>query len=117
MPHFKAFDLMNMQYEIRICQKILNKATNDKNQHPPLPFEHTAPLPYTLWSGVWFLVTGLSNEKNIIFLFEENIADFLHSTPSKKKENLKKCLTNCFESCKPLVIKSVDKYEKKHIKP
>ena len=74
-------------------------------------------LPYTLWSGVWFLVTGLSNEKNIIFLFEENIADFLHSTPSKKKENLKKCLTNCFESCKPLVIKSVDKYEKKHIKP
>ena len=30
-PNFNAFDLMNMQYEIRICQKILNKATNDKN--------------------------------------------------------------------------------------
>jgi hypothetical protein len=31
MPHFKAFDMINLQYEIRIWQKILNKATNDKN--------------------------------------------------------------------------------------
>ena len=43
MHHFKAFDLMNMQYETRICQKILNKATNDKNQHPP-PLLSTLPL-------------------------------------------------------------------------
>ena len=29
MHHFKAFDLINLQYEIRIWQKIINKATND----------------------------------------------------------------------------------------
>ena len=27
MPHFKAFGLMNLQYEIRICHKIHNKGT------------------------------------------------------------------------------------------
>ena len=43
MPHFKAFDQMNMQYQIRICCKILNKAINDKNQHPP-PLLSTLPL-------------------------------------------------------------------------
>ena len=31
MPHFKAFCMMNLQYEIRIWYKILNKTTNDKN--------------------------------------------------------------------------------------
>ena len=37
MPHFKAFGMINFQYEIRIQYKILNKATKDKNQHlPPL---------------------------------------------------------------------------------
>ena len=25
MPHFKAFGMMNLQYEIRICHKIHNK--------------------------------------------------------------------------------------------
>ena len=49
MPHFKDFDLMNMQYEIRISQKIVNKATNDKKLASAPTFEHTAPLPYTLW--------------------------------------------------------------------
>jgi hypothetical protein len=27
MPHFKAFGMMNLQYEIRICNKIHNKDT------------------------------------------------------------------------------------------
>ena len=27
MPHFKAFCMMNLRYEIRICQKIYNKGT------------------------------------------------------------------------------------------
>ena len=27
MPHFKAFGMMNLQYEIRICQKIHDKGT------------------------------------------------------------------------------------------
>ena len=27
MPHFKAFGMMNLQYEIRICHKIHNKGT------------------------------------------------------------------------------------------
>ena len=31
MPHFKAFFMKNLKYEIRIWYKILNKATNDKN--------------------------------------------------------------------------------------
>ena len=31
MPHFKTFGIINLQYEISIWQKILNKATNDKN--------------------------------------------------------------------------------------
>ena len=53
MTHFKAFNMMNMQYEIKIWEKILNKATNDKNQHPPPPFEHTAPLTFTLWECVY----------------------------------------------------------------
>ena len=35
MHHFKAFDMINLQYEIKVWKKILNKATNDKNQHPP----------------------------------------------------------------------------------
>ena len=30
MHHFKAFDMINLQYEIRIWKKILNKATSDK---------------------------------------------------------------------------------------
>ena len=30
MPHFKAFSMINLQYEIRLWQKILDKATNDK---------------------------------------------------------------------------------------
>ena len=49
MYHFKDFDMMNLQYEIKIWKKMLNKTTNDKKLHPPPPFEHTAPLPYTLW--------------------------------------------------------------------
>ena len=32
MPHFKAFGMINFQYEIRIWYKILNKATNGKKQ-------------------------------------------------------------------------------------
>ena len=35
MYHFKAFDMMNLQYEIKIWKKMLNKAKNDKKQHPP----------------------------------------------------------------------------------
>ena len=35
MHHFKAFDMINLQYEIKIWKKILNKATIDKKQHPP----------------------------------------------------------------------------------
>ena len=31
MHHFEAFDMLNLQHEIRIWLKILNKATNDKN--------------------------------------------------------------------------------------
>jgi hypothetical protein len=33
MPHFKAFGMINLQYEINknLAQKILNKAKNDKN--------------------------------------------------------------------------------------
>ena len=31
MHHFKAFDMINLQYEIKIWKKILNEATNDKN--------------------------------------------------------------------------------------
>ena len=27
MPHFKAFRMMNLQYEVRICHKIYNKGT------------------------------------------------------------------------------------------
>ena len=49
MYHFKAFDMMNLQYEIKIWKKMLNKATNDKKVASAPPFEHTAPLPYTLW--------------------------------------------------------------------
>ena len=31
MPHYKAFGMINFQYEKRIGKKILNKAANDKN--------------------------------------------------------------------------------------
>ena len=31
MPHFKAFGMINLQYEIIIWQEILNKAKNDNN--------------------------------------------------------------------------------------
>ena len=31
MHHFKAFDEINLQYEIKVWEKILNKATNGKN--------------------------------------------------------------------------------------
>ena len=27
MPHIKAFGIMNLQYEVRICHKIHNKGT------------------------------------------------------------------------------------------
>ena len=27
MPHFKAYGMMNLQYEVRICHKIHNKGT------------------------------------------------------------------------------------------
>ena len=33
MPHFKAFGMMNLQYEIRICHKIHDKGTTSKWQH------------------------------------------------------------------------------------
>ena len=32
MPHFKAFGMMNLQYEIRICHKIHDKDTMSKCQ-------------------------------------------------------------------------------------
>ena len=32
MPHFKAFGMMNLQYEIRICHKIHNKGTMSRWQ-------------------------------------------------------------------------------------
>ena len=31
VSHFKALGMINLQFIIRICQKILDKATNDKN--------------------------------------------------------------------------------------
>ena len=49
MYHFKAFDMIKLRYEIKIWKKMLNKATNDKKIASAPPFEHTAPLPYTLW--------------------------------------------------------------------
>ena len=30
IPHFKAYGMINLQYEIKIWKTILNKATNDK---------------------------------------------------------------------------------------
>ena len=57
MPHFKALELMSMQYEIRICQKILKKATNDKNQHPP-------PLFSTL--RLFLILFGYYNVPNLL---------------------------------------------------
>ena len=33
MPHFKAFGVMNLQYETRICHKIYDKSTTSKCQH------------------------------------------------------------------------------------
>ena len=32
MPHFKAFGMMNLQYEVRICHKIHNKGRMSKWQ-------------------------------------------------------------------------------------
>jgi len=32
MPHFKAFGMMNLQYETRICHKICNKGTMSRWQ-------------------------------------------------------------------------------------
>ena len=51
MHHFKAFDMINLQYEIKVWKKILNKATNDKNQHPPPLFSTLRLLlfGYNLW--------------------------------------------------------------------
>ena len=70
MPHFKAFDLMNMQYEIRICQKILNKATNDKNQHAP-PLLSTLPLFLILFACK--LLTGWSINYKSVNQFRLNL--------------------------------------------
>ena len=33
MPHFKAFGMMNLQYEIGICHKIHDEGTTSKCQH------------------------------------------------------------------------------------
>ena len=38
MPHFKAFGMMNLQYEVRICHKIHDKGTTSKCQHELLSF-------------------------------------------------------------------------------
>ena len=35
MHHIKAFDMINLQYKIKVWKKNLNKATVDKNLHPP----------------------------------------------------------------------------------
>ena len=48
MHHFKAFDMINLQYEIKVWKKILNKATNDKNQHPPPLFSTLRLFLYSL---------------------------------------------------------------------
>ena len=53
MYHFKAFDMMNLQYEIKIWKKMLNKAKNDKLQ--------TASLPYTLWVKIVIALFVLFN--------------------------------------------------------
>ena len=33
MPHFKAFGMINLKYEIRSCQKIDNKGTMTKTSY------------------------------------------------------------------------------------
>ena len=38
MPHIKAFGMMNLQYEIRICHEIHDKGTTSKCQHKLLSF-------------------------------------------------------------------------------
>ena len=38
MPHFKAFGMMNLHYEVRICHKIHDKGTMSKCQHKLLSF-------------------------------------------------------------------------------
>ena len=37
MPQFKAFGMMNLQYEIRICQKNLSNGTMTKTSFPIFP--------------------------------------------------------------------------------
>ena len=44
MHHFKAFDMINLQHEIFLMKPQMTKSSI----HPP--FEHTAPLTYTLCS-------------------------------------------------------------------
>ena len=44
MHHFKAFDMINLQHEILLIKPQMTKSSI----HPP--FEHTAPLTYTLCS-------------------------------------------------------------------
>ena len=39
MLHFKAFGVINLQYEIRICHKIHDKGTMSKFQHKLLSFK------------------------------------------------------------------------------
>ena len=88
MPHFKAFDMMNMQYEIRICQKILNKATNDKTQHPP-PLLSTLPLFLILFVAVgsFSLQPRLhKTAQNLISVFsfiQPSLVGSLHRTDRK----------------------------------
>ena len=47
MHHFKAFDMINLQYEIRIGKIFLIKQWQKLSSAPP--FEHTKPRAYALW--------------------------------------------------------------------
>ena len=57
MPHFKAFGMMNLQYEIRICHKIHDKGTTSKGQHKLIS---QYPCTHRLWVqgyGDWSSLT------------------------------------------------------------
>ena len=58
MHHLKAFDMINLQYEIKFDKKLLTKPQLTKTRTgPPPSIEQTAPLSYALCTEVTAEVT------------------------------------------------------------
>ena len=66
MPHFKAFGMINLQYEVSICQILYNKGTITNTSWYPFKCNRRYILPFQLYNSIVVKYRSFLSEQKII---------------------------------------------------